>query len=274
LVDTSKSGTSRVDAGGTETIKREYEQVINVSTNAEIVKAEVYSYHDKANKKMYAFAAVKKSELAAYYTSRIEFYLQNAENDYKLAKQRVGEERRGEALEKLAEGLKNLGETGKYQDLLGAVDFKSDALKRLNTKKAATEQEISALQEELRKTSRVFVTGRETIGGQEVKRVVSAVRSRLSSNKCRIADKEDDAGYIMTIDVNDCNTTSSGKFFYCSACIRVDIVDKYTGKNEGSISFTGPKEGWTEQTRACNNAFDKAVEMLWKSIQAETQVCK
>ena len=268
------SSQTRDAKGISETIQKEYGQIIEATTNAEVVKSELYSYYDPSSERVYAFAAVKKSELAAYYTSRIQFYLQTAENSFGMAKQFADSDKKGSALERAAESRKSIAECGKYQELLSAVDYKGDAAMRLLNRGAELSKEIAALEIKLRDSGAVYITGRETIAGEAVDRVVYALQSKFSENNCRVADKQEDAGYVLRVDVKDCNVTESGKFTYCYACVNVDLVSTKTGKSESKISFTGTKTGWTSAKTACEKAFDDAVAELWLRIQNKTEICK
>jgi len=268
------SSQTRDAKGVNETVKKEYGQIIEATTNAEVVKSELYSHNDPAGGKVYAFAAVKKSELAAYYTSRIQFYLQTAENDFSMAKQFADSDKKGSALEKTAESKKSIAECGKYQELLSAVDYKGDAAMRFLGRGAALSKEISAFEIKLRESGAVYITGKETIAGQNVDRVVSALQSKFSENKCRVADRQEDAGYVLRVTVKECNVTENGKFTYCYACVNADLVSTKTGKSESKISFTGPKTGWTNAKTACEKAFDEAVDELWMRIRNKTEICK
>jgi hypothetical protein len=269
----TKSSQTRSASGTNETIQKDYGQIIGATTNAEVVKSELYTYYDQSTGKIYAFAAVKKSELAAYYLSRMQTLLLAAENDFGLAKQFASAERMGSALEKIAESKKNIAESDKYRDLLTAVDHKDATTAQLMNKGAALLKEVSAFEIKLREAGTVYVTGRESIDGQSVNRLIPAFQSKLSENKCRVTDNPDDAGFIMTIDVKDCNATSSGKFQYCNACVNVDITTN-SGKSEAKINFTGPKVGWTTIDKACEKAFDDAVSELWKRVQEKTEICR
>jgi len=268
----TSSQQTRNAAGMNETIKKDYGQIIEATTNAEVVKSELYSHYDPVNDKVYAFAAVKKSELVDYYVSRILYYLQMAGNDFTMAKQYVESDRTGGALERLAESKKSIGECGKYQELLTAVDYRGDAAKLLD-RTATLLKEVSALEIKLREAGTIYVTGKETIAGQSVNIIASALQSRLSENKCRVVNDPAEAGYIISIEAKECNTVESGKFRYCNACVNVDITTN-SGKNEAKINFMGGKDGWTSTEKACEKAFDRAADELWQKIQSKTEICK
>jgi len=84
---TSTSQTKMASKNNSETINQSYAQITQVSANAEIAKAQTLSYHDAKNNIIYAFAAGRKSDLADYYATRIEFYLNEAQRGIELSKQ-------------------------------------------------------------------------------------------------------------------------------------------------------------------------------------------
>ncbi|MCL2690076.1 MAG: hypothetical protein FWE57_09570, partial [Chitinispirillia bacterium] len=91
-----------------ETTDQRYRQSIQASASAEISNAEVRSYHDAQTGRIYAIAAVKKTDLANHYALRAEFHIQLAENAISEAKQLIQLGRKSDALRKLADGRHNL----------------------------------------------------------------------------------------------------------------------------------------------------------------------
>jgi hypothetical protein len=274
---TSATHTSsvRTTGGGgvSETVKKDYGQIIQASTDAEVAKVELTSYHDQANNKIYALAKVKKADLAGYYVSRIEFYLQNADNDFKLARQFADSDRKRSALEKSAEAKKNIDECGKYNELLSAVDYKGD-VKRLLDRGAALLREIAAFETALHEKAPIFVSGKEMIGGEEADIVIPGIQSKLSENGCRVVDNRNDAGYFLTVEVKNCVTSKDANFYYCNACVKATLENAKTGKIEAKLNFNSAKAGWTTEQRACEKAFEDAAKQLWKEISEKTEVCR
>lgn len=269
----TSSAQTRTGGNVNEVIKKDYGQIIQATTDAELARVEVISHHDKANNRIYALARAKKSDLAAYYSSRIEYYLQLSENDLNLAKQHSASSRKRSALEKIAEAKKNIDESGNHYDLLVAVDFKGD-VKRLLDRSAALQKEIALLETNLNETASVFITGREVIGNSEVDIVIPGLQSLFTESGCRVANKREEAGYILTLDVRDCMVSSDKNFTYCYACVRADLENAKTGKSEAKLNMTAPKASWTNQERACQNAMKEAVKALWKEITTKTEVCR
>lgn len=269
----TQSAQTRTGANFNETIRKNYGQIIQATTDAELARVEVISHHDEANGRIHALARAKKSDLAAYYTSRIEYYLQLAENDLKLARQHAEANRKRSALEKIDDAKKNVDESGSHYDLLIAVDFKGD-VKRLLDRTAGIRKSIAELENSLRETASVFIGGREVIGNSEVDIVIPGLQNLFSQNGCRVANRRDEAGYILTVDVRDHMTSQDRNFSYCYAQVRATLLNAKTNKIDATLNITGPKASWTNMERACQNAMNEAVLALWKEISAKTEVCR
>jgi len=268
----------RTTSGGSasETVKKDYGQMIQSSTDIEVAKVETTPFHDQANNRIYALAKVKKSELAGYYASRVEFYMENAENDFKLAQQFGGSDKKRSALEKTEEAKKKIdenGEYGKYMGLLSAVDYKGD-LKRLLDRGAALLRDIAAFETQLQDSAPVYINGLEQIKGSTAEILVPALQSKFSENGCRVVDTRGEAGYVLTVEVKDCNQTKDANFYYCNACVKADLFNVKTGKSEAKLNFSSAKAGWTNDQRACEKAFEDAAKQLWKEVSEKTEVCR
>jgi hypothetical protein len=273
-VSSTQTSSVRTTSGGSasETVKKDYGQQILASTDAEVAKVELATFHDQANNKVYALAKVRKADLAAYYVSRIDYYHQSAENDFKLAKQFADADKKRSAMEKIAGAKKNIGECDKYNELLSAVDYKDT--KRLIDKGAALLREIAAYETQLQESALIFVSGRETLNGKDVSIVVPGVQSMLSESGCRVANKREESSFILTVNVNDCERSASGQFFYVYACVKADVYNVKTGKSDAKLNFTAPKAGWTNEERAGKKAFEEAATALWKEVREKTELCK
>ncbi|MCL2219201.1 MAG: hypothetical protein FWB94_04865 [Chitinispirillia bacterium] len=269
----TQSAQTRTGANVGETIRKDYGQIIQATTNAELARVEVISFHDQATNRIHALARAKKSDLAAYYVSRIEFYLQRAENEFKLAQQHASTDRKRSALERIEESKRNIEESGNHYDLLVAVDFKGD-VKRLLDQTAQLRKSIAALETSLGESASVFITGKETIGNSEVDIVIPALQTIFSQSGCRVADSKESAQYVLTIDVRDHMTSQDKNFSYCYAQVRASLLNAKTGKTDANLNFTGPKASWTSMERACQNALNEASRVLWREISTKTEVCR
>jgi hypothetical protein len=104
--------------------------------------------------------------------------------------------------------------------------------------------------------------------------MIPGLQSKFTENGCRMSDDRAGADYVLTVEANNCNVSQAGSFFYSYACVKADIVNAKTGKNEAKLNFTGPKTGWTTAERANRKAFEDAVNALWKDISSKTEVCR
>jgi hypothetical protein len=269
----TRSDQTRTGANFDETIRRNYGQIIRSSTDAELAKVEVVSHHDQANNRIYALARVKRTDLVAYYVSRIEYYLQLADNDLGLAKQHSEGGRKRSALEKIADAKKNVAESGNHYDVLVMIDSRGD-VRRLLDRSAQLQAEIVALEANLSESAAVFITGREIIGNSEVDIVIPGLQNLFSQNGCRVANSAESAEFVLTVDVRDHMTSRDNNFSYCYAAVRADLRNLRTGNTDARLNFTGPKAAWTTMERACQNAMNEAVRALWREISTKTEVCR
>ncbi|MDR3011674.1 MAG: fibrobacter succinogenes major paralogous domain-containing protein [Chitinispirillales bacterium] len=123
-VSRTETVSARIQDGdrSRESIDRNYGQLIQASATAEVANAESFEYHDPATNTVYAFTAVRRADLAAYYGSQIEAGLNEADRLFDLFEQMIALGRRLEALEHLAESKIRVDALGFYRDLLVAVD--------------------------------------------------------------------------------------------------------------------------------------------------------
>jgi hypothetical protein len=270
----TQSRQTRTNNEKSATLEENYDEFIQLFTDTEIGKVEISSFHDEANKRIYAFARVKNGDLADYYVSRIEFYLQTAANEFEAAKQFADSDKRRSALEKTQKAGENIEEAHKFTQFLSVVDYK-DGVARFLDAGAKLKREIAAFETALRDVS-VFITGKESIDKNTVNILIPALKSKYSESGCRVSDNREDAAYVLTVEAGKCQRLSnSGDFVFCYVCVEADVFNMRTGKSEAKISFT-QKEGWTNRDAemACRKAFEAAAEELVKNIQTKTQLCK
>jgi hypothetical protein len=254
---TSTSKTKMTGSNKSETIDQNYAQTIQVSTNAEIAKAQTYSHYDAKNNIIYAFAAVKKKDLADYYATRIEFYLNEAQRSIDLSKQLLELDKRKEAFEKLDGSKKFIDSTAYYRSLLLIVDAQNGTKRSQSERINELLNEIAAIQ--AGDAMLVFVTGTDII--------VSGLQTFLSENNITITEDEKEAGYILKIDGKVCNATAAGYFHYANACVKVALTNARTGKNEILLTVNGQKEGALNAEKAEQEAFKSVVPEVWAKVK-------
>jgi hypothetical protein len=273
----TKSEFRSSDSLNNETINKIFAETIKVTSGAEVVNTFTDSYHDSNKKKIYAFAAVKKYDLAAYYAQMIELNLNEAMNDISLSKQLLELGKRNGALIKLSEAYKTIKSTLQRRVLLLTVDTKT-GLERSQSERAdkllgeiatviASAAVVNAEVIEAKDAAVVFVTGMENIPHRKLNVIVPGLQAILHAHDVRITEKQEEAGYILKIDANACNQRSNNNFHYANACVNVVLTNAKTNINEVIASITGPKEGGLSAENAGEKAFNSAIPDVWAKIK-------
>jgi len=250
-----------------EVIGKDYEQLILASTNAQVVKAETFSYHDIQSNRVYAFSAVKRSDLASYYASLIENGLGEAEREFEHSKQLEGAGNSRGAAEKIVESKRKVESLTDYRDMLIVVDAEN-GLKRAQRERAnELLKKLTAAQIALQNELLIYLTSKEVILGEETDIVLSGLQTLLTQNNGRIAGSKEAAGFLLTIDARVANPKSDGTFHYCNAAVRVNIINTKTNKSEAVVNINGPKEGNMTAQSAAEAAFKSVVPVIWAQIK-------
>jgi len=273
----TKSELRSGDGLNSEAISKIFAETVKVTAGAELVNTFTDSYHDSDKKKIYAFAAVKKSDLATYYAQMIELNLSEAMHGIALSKQLVELGKRNEALIKLSDAKKNVESTAQHRVLLLTVDAKSglersqseranELLKEIATVKAEASV-VSAKVLEVKDAIIVFVAGTESILHKKSDIIVPNLQAILYDNDVRMTEKQEEAGYILKIDANVCNLRSNNNFHYANACVKIILTNAKANINEITTSITGPKEGGLSVENAGEKAFRSAVPEVWAKVK-------
>jgi hypothetical protein len=255
-----------------ETINQNYAQTIQASASAEIAKAQTYSYHDAKNNAIYAFAVVRKSDLADYYATRIEFYLNEAQRSIDFSKQLIDLDKRKETLEKLNDSKNLIDSTAYYRSLLIIVDAQNGAKRSQGEHINELLNEIAVMQIKTKAKTKtdampVFATGTESIQNRASDIILPGLRAILSENEFSVTENQKEAGYILKIDAKVCNARTNGSIYYANACVKVFLINAKTNINEVTLSLTGPKEGGLSIENAGEKAFRSAVPEVWAKVK-------
>ena len=260
-----------------ETINKIFAETIKITSNAEVINAFTDSYHDSNGKKVYAFAAVRKSDLAAYYAQMIELNLSEAMHSIALSKQLIELGKRNEAFIKLSEAKQIIEATAQHRVLLLTVDAKT-GLERSQGERAnellkeiamvrADATAVRAEVVEIKDVKVVFVAGMETIQQKRTAIIASGLQTILYENDVRITENQEEASYILKIDAEACNLRANNNIHYANACVKVFLSNAKTNTNEITTSLTGPKEGGLSVENAGEKAFRSAVPEVWAKVK-------
>jgi len=249
-------------SSGSEEISMDFASATQISADAEVVNSFSDSYNDAKAGKVYAFAAVRKMDLASYYARKVEFALGEARQSLELAGQMAKSDRKKDAIERLGVSKKQIESCSRYRSLLLVIDGHS-----YDEQVNELLKSIAALQIELEKAAVVFVTGTESIQERATNIIIPKLQTLLSESKVTVTEKEAEAGYILNIDAKACNLRQDEHFHYASACIKVVLTNVKTGANEITINVNGRKEGGLDEYNAGERAFKFAVTEVWEKIK-------
>ena len=243
---------SELRSGGglsNETINKIFAETIKINAGAELVNTFTDLYQDANGKKIYAFAAVKKSDLAAYYAQIIELNLSEAAHNISLAK--------------LSEAKKNIESTVQYRTLLLIVDAKTGLERSQNERVNELLKEIAAV-----KASAAAVGAKMFfVAGTDI--IVPGLQAILHDNNIRITENQKEADYILKADANVCNLRSNNGIHYANACVKIVLTNTKTNVNEVTTSITGPKEGGLSAENAGEKAFRSAIPDVWAKVKVQ-----
>ena len=250
-----------------ETINRNYEQNIRTSSNAVLAKMETYSYFDKASGYIYGFAAVKKKDLADFYSAKINGLFSFAENEFSLASQLAEAGKKKSALNKMKAIEDSLLKVNYWENLLQTVTANSGAtvhshsaeiLQKINTTKIALEYGTSIY---------LSVSGSEYVAGE-----LPAIMQEKGCN-CSISETAAEADYAITVKAkfNRCNKADFEQV-YCWANASVSVFNSKTKKNI-SLKIPQAKGGWTEGNteKATEESFKNLTENLAQQLIKEME---
>jgi HD superfamily phosphohydrolase len=104
------------------------------------------------------------------------------------------------------------------------------------------------------------------IKGARAQTISDKIQEVLTSNKCRMEQKQESNSFTINIDAKDCNMRNDGVFAHCSACAKVEVID---GKNEksGLVASITEKGSWSDKETACENAAKATAPEIWNRVK-------
>lgn len=225
-----------------EVIVTNFNEEIRSTTSAEAVGVEVKSHYDSQKQMIYAFACVKRVQLANYYKNQEEAIFTNVERDLILVNDFVNAGQKIEAHKRCVEAKEQLLKALSHRTLLSAI-VKSELAysPQYNTLMERVERLII----DLKQGTRVYVTciwnDHEHKQYEHVAvSVKEKVKSMLTANNCAIVEQANDADYVVELAASTTmRSDGSGKFGIISyyANIVGKIVNNRTNKHVVNISL-------------------------------------
>ncbi|MCL2682632.1 MAG: hypothetical protein FWE63_03985 [Bacteroidales bacterium] len=267
-----RMGSEQHQSGGqsSEVITTNYRQVITTATSATTVKTEVRSYHDPETGTLYAFATVRRSDLAAFYKRQINTDLNKVEIAIGASEQLVASGKKMDAHRRIEEAKRNLNDISYLHSLLIAVDptvceDNDMQTPRFNELSLTVEQLLITLQ----RSTFVYIDCSYEFRGRPHDAFSSdpgilcdIIKRALEENGCTITDNEENADYKLTLITSttqrsDGSGTSGILSYYANA--RGMLYNRLTNRQAANFSISDKVYSATGRTpeaiatRAFNN---------------------
>jgi hypothetical protein len=244
-----QSGSSQA-----EVITSDYQQAVRTATKATTVKSEVKSYHEPSSGMLYAFAAVRRADLAAFYQKQIEVDLTKIETAMSLAEQLAAAGKKMSASRKCHEANTFFAGITLYQDLLIAVNTEAgeNALHIERSKKL--QQSIAQAIINLEQSTFVYVDckyeykgSRDDAFSSDPGIICNIVKQALSENDCSVVNDAAEADYTLTLTayttMRSDGTGAQGIISYY-ANVKGSLYNHLTEKKTADFAFLNDSQAY------------------------------
>jgi hypothetical protein len=245
-----------------ETINTSYDQSIRTASNTVLAKVDVKSYHDKKSGYIYAFAAVKKKDLADFYKSNINSLFAFADKELIRMEVLLEQGKKNSAFGKIQvieDSLKNIGYWG---SLLQTVESDNSYIKR----EQDFWQKLSDAKKSLEHGTAIYL---EVSGIEDVDYLAEKLGAQMQEKgcNCSVAENASNVDYVVKIRVKlgNCIENNLNKLgeIYCYANANVSVNNlKY--KKPLDVKIPEAKGGWGNRNR--EKATDEAIKELTNSL--------
>ena len=250
--------------------KPSYRPMILSAINSEAVQIQINSYYHPTNEITYAFAAVKKSNLFAYYESMIKSELSEAINVFEQGKQLAEQGKKNKSVDKFEESKKRIEGLSNYREFLTDMDRREGPKYSQSENSKNLLKNIDKAKAEAERMKPIYINGTERISGKNPDIMIPGMYVFFDENGCRTTDNTKDAGYHVRVDTKTCNAKKLIDGFYCQACVTASITNLKTKATVQKINFTSPMAEGEDIENACISAFDMALSELSRKIGEKT----
>ena len=196
-----QSGTSNI-----EEITKDYRQALQTATTATTVKTEVLSYHNTATGEIYAFAAVRRTDLANFYRRQLNVDLSKAETAVAVSEQLIEAGKKISAKRKVEEAKNTLASVYSYIDLLAAVSTDSDQSELQIERTGELLRNVEQMLINLEHSTFIYMECRYEIKnakddafGSDPGILCDIIAQALSENDCSLTDIKEEADFELTL---------------------------------------------------------------------------
>jgi hypothetical protein len=203
-----ENASTRIQNGkqSAEQITTDYRQAVRTATAATTVKSEVKSWHDPASGALYAFAAVRRSDLSAYYQKQINNDLNKVDVALGTAEQLVAAGKKMSAFRQCSTAKTTLDGITYYQDLLTAVDAASDENALQQERFAELQRTLNQKLITLEQSTFVYIdckyeykSYKDDAFSEDPGILCDIITQALSENDCSVVEDPAEADYELTL---------------------------------------------------------------------------
>jgi hypothetical protein len=266
-----RQGSSSGGGGGSsEYITSHYKQAVRTATQAKTVKTDVRSHYDPASGYLYAFASVRRADLAAFYRRQIGVELGKVETALAVAEQLVAAGKKMSARRKCVEAEETLEGIAFEQSLLTAVDAEAgdDALQTARSNSLL--QTVGQRLIDLEQSTFVYVDCKFEYRGYKDDAfssdpgiICDIVKQALSENECSVTDNRDEADYELALAAST-TQRSDGKGQYgiisYYANVKGTLYNRLTRKKTVDFSILNDPDAYAAG-RSAEDAATKAFKL-------------
>jgi hypothetical protein len=237
----------------------DYRQAIGTATTATTVKTETKSYYNPSTGAIYAFASVRRSDLAAFYARQIDVDLNKAEVAVEVARQLMAAGKKMSAYRKVEEARQTLAGIGSYRDLLVAVDAGTDESRLQSARGGELQRTVEQLLIDLEQSTFVYIDS----SGDGMGIFSDILAAALSENGCSIVESPDEADYELTLSTSTAmRSDGSGNYGIISyyANVKGTLYNRRTQKRVTEFSILNDPDAYSAG-RSAEDAAAKAFRL-------------
>jgi hypothetical protein len=245
-----------------ETINTSYDQSIRTASSTVLAKVDVKSYHDKKSGYIYAFAAVRKKDLADFYKSNINSLFAFADKEFALAEQLAEQGKKKLALDKIHAIEDSLKAVGNWASLLQTVGGGNPYAEQ----EKALWQKAGNAKMLLQNATAIYLD----ISSDDYGDLGWQLKAQMQEKgcNCSVAENEEEADYSVSVKarLGSCSEAGNGLVF-CHATATAALNNLKLRKTV-SISIPEAKGGWAnnDKAKASAEAFKKLTNSLAEKI--------
>jgi len=254
--DTRMENASRqIQSGGrsAEIITTDYRQAVRTATAATTVRTEMKSFHDPATGALYAFAAVRRADLAAFYRTQINVDLNKVETAISVSEQLTVAGKKMSARRKVDEARTILAGVSFYRDLLVAVDAASDENSLQTARSGNLQRTVQSLLIRLEQSTFVYMDCRHEFKNykddafsSDLGILCDIIAQALSENECSVTDNREEADYELTLITSTTQRSDgqAGRLLSYYANVKGSLYNRMTQKKTVDFSILNDADAY------------------------------